>query len=100
VAYFSTNGDKTFLNVAKMAPDGSISSVKSVWESTGYPIELFSDRIVSGDFNRDGYFDDIAVMCDYGGGETRIHVFEGTGLVLYIVINLRDGGRRQVIMLI
>ncbi|HCN48380.1 MAG TPA: hypothetical protein DIT10_04680 [Chryseobacterium sp.] len=79
VAYFSTNGDKTFLNVAKMAPDGSISSVKSVWESTGYPLELFSDRIVSGDFNRDGYFDDIAVMCDYGGGETRIHVFEGTG---------------------
>lgn len=79
VAYFSTNGDKTFLNVAKMASDGSISSVKRVWESTGYPLELFSDRIVSGDFNRNGYFDDIAVMCDYGGGETRIHVFEGTG---------------------
>ncbi|PWN63050.1 hypothetical protein C1631_022450 [Chryseobacterium phosphatilyticum] len=79
VAYFSTNGDKTFLNVAKMASDGSISSVKSVWKSTGYPLELFSDRIVSGDFDSDGYFDDIAVMCDYGGGETRIHVFEGTG---------------------
>ncbi|KAB1228997.1 T9SS type A sorting domain-containing protein [Chryseobacterium viscerum] len=79
VAYFSTNGDKTFLNVAKMASDGSISSVKKVWESTGYPLELFSDRIVSGDFNKDGYFDDIAVMCDYGEGETRIHVFKGTG---------------------
>ncbi|MEE6130092.1 T9SS type A sorting domain-containing protein [Chryseobacterium arthrosphaerae] len=79
VAYFSTNGDKTFLNVAKMAPDGSISSVKNVWGSAGYPLELFSDRIVSGDFNGDGYFDDIAVMYDYGGGETRIHVFEGTG---------------------
>ncbi|WP_123841151.1 T9SS type A sorting domain-containing protein [Chryseobacterium arthrosphaerae] len=79
VAYFSTNGDKTFLNVAKMAPDGSISSVKNVWGSAGYPLELFSDRIVSGDFNGDGYFDDIAVMYYYGGGETRIHVFEGTG---------------------
>ncbi len=79
VAYFSTNGDRTFLKVAKMAADGSIVSVKNGWDSTGYPLELFSDRIVSGDFNNDGYFDDIAVMSDYGGGETRIHVFEGTG---------------------
>jgi len=36
------------------------------------------DRMVSGDFNRDGR-DDIAVFYDYGAGAARIHVWLSTG---------------------
>lgn len=49
------------------------------WSATGYTAGQFTDRVVSGDFDRDGKEDDIAVFYDYGGGQTRIHVFQSTG---------------------
>lgn len=50
------------------------------WSSFGYYSENISDLTVSGDFDNDGYKDDIAAFYDYGSGETRIHtwLFNGT----------------------
>ena len=45
------------------------------WNSTGYNATKTTDRVVSGDFDRDGSVDDIAAFYDYGNGETRIHVW-------------------------
>lgn len=45
----------------------------------GYNADKVTGRVVSGDFDRDGIWDDIAMFYDYGGGQTRIHVLKGTG---------------------
>ncbi|AEI32620.1 integrin-like repeat-containing cell wall-associated hydrolase [Clostridium acetobutylicum DSM 1731] len=49
------------------------------WWSTpsGYTASRIA-AVVAGDFNGDGK-DDIAAIYDYGGGQTRIHVFISTG---------------------
>ena len=49
------------------------------WNVTGYTAGQITDRVVSGDFDRDGDIDDIAAFYDYGGGQTRIHVWLSTG---------------------
>ena len=49
------------------------------WSSTGYLADKFTGRIVSGDFDNDGYHDDIATFYAYGPTETRIHLFRSTG---------------------
>ncbi|WBX78126.1 T9SS type A sorting domain-containing protein [Tenacibaculum ovolyticum] len=49
------------------------------WSSTGYNATKTTDRVVSGDFDRDGSVDDIAAFYDYGNGETRIHVWLSGG---------------------
>ncbi|WP_431167249.1 T9SS type A sorting domain-containing protein [Tenacibaculum halocynthiae] len=49
------------------------------WNSTGYTAGRVTDRVVSGDFDKDGKVDDIAAFYDYGNGETRIHVWLSTG---------------------
>ena len=46
---------------------------------TGYNASNVTGRVVSGDFDRDGYWDDIAMFYDYGNGETRIHMFQSNG---------------------
>ncbi|KHD37246.1 integrin [Clostridium acetobutylicum] len=48
------------------------------WNSTGYDSNRVKGRVVAGDFNGDGKTD-IAAMYDYGGSESRIHVFLSTG---------------------
>jgi hypothetical protein len=45
----------------------------------GYDADKITGRVVSGDFDNDGYWDDIAAFYDYGNGETRIHVWLSTG---------------------
>ena len=49
------------------------------WNSTGYNASRITDRVVSGDFDKDGKVDDIAAFYDYGGGNTRIHVWLSNG---------------------
>lgn len=49
------------------------------WNSTGYTATRVTDRVISGDFDKDGTVDDIAAFYDYGGGEIRIHVWLSTG---------------------
>jgi len=55
------------------------SSSVGWWNSTGYTASRVTNRVVSGDFDRDGTVDDIAAFYDYGNGETRIHVWLSTG---------------------
>jgi hypothetical protein len=49
------------------------------WGASGYSMAPVGDRMVSGDFNADGY-DDIATFYDYGSGAARIHVWLSTGV--------------------
>lgn len=51
----------------------------TVYELNGYDPDKITGRIVSGDFDNDGNWDDIAAFYDYGNGETRIHTFRSTG---------------------
>lgn len=55
------------------------SSSVGWWNSTGYTATRVTDRVVSGDFDKDGTVDDIAAFYDYGGGNTRIHVWLSNG---------------------
>lgn len=48
------------------------------WYSTGYCVSAINGRVVSGNFNNSGK-EDIAVLYDYGGTSSRIHVFTNTG---------------------
>ena len=47
------------------------------WQSTGYDVNLIKGRVVSGDFNNNGFEDDIAAFYDYGNNQSKIHVFLG-----------------------
>jgi len=55
------------------------SSSVGWWNSNGYTASKVTDRVVSGDFDHDGHVDDIAAFYDYGGGNTRIHVWLSNG---------------------
>ncbi|MCB9335176.1 MAG: T9SS type A sorting domain-containing protein [Flavobacteriales bacterium] len=52
-------------------------SASGWWSAIGYEANKISGRVVSGDFDNDGYEDDIAAFYDYGNNETRIHMFIG-----------------------
>ncbi|MFY7671042.1 T9SS type A sorting domain-containing protein [Tenacibaculum sp. MEBiC06402] len=56
-----------------------IFSQSSVYSLNGYDPDKITGRVVSGDFDNDGYWDDIAALYDYGNGETRIHTFRSNG---------------------
>jgi hypothetical protein len=49
------------------------------WSSTGYEANLITDRVVSGDFDNDGYKDDIAAFYRNGNYSTTLHVWRYTG---------------------
>lgn len=50
------------------------------WNSTGYDCLKITDRVVSGDFDQDGYIDDIAAFYEYGTAHSSIHVWLSTGI--------------------
>ena len=49
------------------------------WDMDGYNANQVTGRVVSGDFDCDGRWDDIAAYYDYGGNQTRIHGWESNG---------------------
>jgi hypothetical protein len=49
------------------------------YETYGYDATKTTGRIVSGDFDRDGYIDDIAALYDYGSNSVQMHVFNSNG---------------------
>jgi len=49
------------------------------WSGTAYDATKTSGRVVSGDFDRDGFKDDIAAIYDYGNNHTRVHIWTSTG---------------------
>lgn len=44
--------------------------------ATGYDANKISGRLVAGDFDEDGFEDDLAAMYDYGSNNMQIHVWE------------------------
>jgi hypothetical protein len=58
---------------------GSGFSFSSRWIGTSYDATKIAKRVVSGDFDRDGFKDDIAAFYDYGTFSTNIHVWQSTG---------------------
>jgi hypothetical protein len=76
-AFYDYGGGQTRIHVWK----GGFGSYTAheVWTSTSYTANQINNRVVAGDFDRDGKWDDIAAFYDYGGGQTRIHVWESTG---------------------
>ncbi len=59
--------------------NGSSFSISTWWTSNGYNANKITNRVISGDFDRDGYKDDIACFYDYGNNQTRTHVWKSTG---------------------
>lgn len=56
------------------------SSASGTWWDTasyggGYCLDAIEGRMITGDFDEDGYKDDIATFYDYGSSNARIHVF-------------------------
>jgi len=46
------------------------------WTHTNYDANQITGRLVAGDFNEDGYEDDLAAFYDYGGANARLHIWE------------------------
>jgi hypothetical protein len=65
-------------------PNASATAINQsvFYTQTGYDADKITGRVVSGDFDRDGFKDDVAVFYDYGGGVTKIHVFKSNGSTL------------------
>lgn len=82
-------------DIAAFYDYGGVSTTIHVWQSTGssfgpmssvgwyqmsdYNAQKITGRVVSGDFDNDGFNDDIAAFYDYGNANTTIHVFNSTG---------------------
>ncbi|RKN81324.1 T9SS type A sorting domain-containing protein [Ulvibacterium marinum] len=62
--------------------DGSKFPAAEVWWGyrTWYHADKVTGRVVSGDFDEDGWEDDIATFYDYGNNLTRIHVWRSNGV--------------------
>lgn len=82
IAAFYDNGDGT-VNIHVWNTSGSENAFKysggTGWWAGTYNLSKVSDRIVAGDFDRDGYEDDIAAVYDVGVNQTRIDVWTSTG---------------------
>lgn len=79
-AFYDYGSGQTRIHV--WLSDGSTMHYQSSfgwWNTYGYTADKVTNRVVSGDFDKDGKVDDIAAFYDYGGGQTRIHVWGGTG---------------------
>jgi hypothetical protein len=79
-AFYDYGGGQTRIHVFKSTGTTMQYSGSGGWWSTfGYTAGQVTGRVVSGDFDRDGDVDDIAAFYDYGGGQTRIHVWLSNG---------------------
>lgn len=78
--FYDYGGGQTRIHVLKgLGSSFSYQGSGGFWASNGYYAGRVTGRVVSGDFNRDGTKDDIAAFYDYGGGQTRIHVWLSNG---------------------
>ncbi|NKB25115.1 MAG: hypothetical protein GKR87_12210 [Kiritimatiellae bacterium] len=78
--FYSYGGSQTRIHVFTSNGNSfSYSRSAGWWNSLGYTADQITGRVVAGDFDRDGYEDDVAVFYNYGGSQTRIHVFTSNG---------------------
>lgn len=60
------------------AADGTSFNYQGDWVNfSNYTASKVTGRVVSGDFDQDGFEDDIVAFYDYGSRQTRAHVFLG-----------------------
>lgn len=79
-AFYDYGGGQTRIHVwTSNGYSMSYAGSNGWWNTMGYTATQVTDRVVSGDFDRDGKVDDIAAFYDYGGGQTRIHVWLSNG---------------------
>lgn len=81
IAVFYDYGNfKTTIHVWTSTGSSFNSPATAGWyTNNGYDATKIKGRVVSGDFDRDGYKDDIAAFYDYGTWSTNIHVWQSTG---------------------
>ena len=77
VIFKKDGNSRTSIDVLLKREDNSFSFLSNILE--GYLSNQITSRIVSGDFDNDGYHNDIAVFYDYGNSETRVHIFKFDG---------------------
>ena len=78
--FYDYGGGQTRIHVLKSTGSSfSYGGSYGMWNTYGYTAGQITNRVVSGDFDRDGKEDDIAAFYDYGGGQTRIHVWLSNG---------------------
>ncbi len=77
VIFKKTGDNETTINTLLKRDDNSFEILTETF--TGYNADLISGRLVSGDFDNDGFHNDIAVFYNYGNSETRIHLFKFNG---------------------
>ncbi len=76
-AFYDYGGSNTKIHIWKLNNTG-ITYLWS-WETNGYDVNKITGRLVSGDFDNDGYFDDIAAFYDYANGTTKMHLWKSGG---------------------
>lgn len=81
-AAFYDNGNGTTTIKLWTAYRTNVIYTSNAWTSpTGSTFDAtkITGRVVNGDFDNDGYMDDIAALYDYGNSVTKIHVWIGDG---------------------
>jgi hypothetical protein len=73
---YNTNAD---LNLVGHDDAFEYSGSNGWWIGSSYTASRIKNRVVSGDFDSDGKKNDIAVFYDYGGQETKIHIWISNG---------------------
>ena len=76
--FYDYGGFKTQAHIFRSFGN-TISSQGAWWEGNSYDGSKIKNRIVSGDFDGDGYFDDVTCFYDYGNSTTSAHVFKSNG---------------------
>lgn len=76
-AFYNYGGTTTELHI--FTSNGSSFSFASKWSSSAYDASKIALRVVSGDFDRDGYKDDIATFYGYSATSMEIHVWRSNG---------------------
>jgi hypothetical protein len=76
----SSNTSIDVWSVFNTVVGNSVTFYDNMWTSTTYGAHSYdatkiTGRVVSGDFDSDGFYDDIAAFYDYGGGVTKLHVW-------------------------
>ncbi len=80
-AFYDYGDDVTKIHVwTSTGTSFEYNGSNSWWSSGGgYKADKIAGRVVCGDFDNDGFKDDIAAFYDYGNNVTKIHVWKSTG---------------------
>ncbi|MFM7021852.1 MAG: thiol protease/hemagglutinin PrtT [Flavobacteriales bacterium] len=79
-AFYNYGAYSTNIHVWQSTGSSFVGPTTNGWYSTTtYAPSQITNRVVSGDFDRDGYKDDITAFYDYGSNKTTAHVWQSTG---------------------